>query len=100
MEERYDEALKLPTHSLKSDCSTCWGSNQEMINRIIEQKESIKKVIHVDRKTCYHCLTWQDIEVLESLQAALASLGDFTDSLCAENEITISTFTHFQNQCS
>ena len=36
------------------------------------------------------CLTWQDVDVFESLQAALGPLSDFTDSLCAENEITTS----------
>ena len=34
--------------------------------------------------------TWQDVDVLESLDAALGTLPDFTDMLSAENFVTVS----------
>ena len=34
--------------------------------------------------------TWQDVDVLESLDAALGTLSDFTDMLLAENFVTVS----------
>lgn len=37
------------------------------------------------------CPTWQDIDVLESLEAAMGTLNDFTDSLSGENSVTVST---------
>ena len=47
-------------------------------------------MLHNDRK-CRHLVpTWQDIDVLESLDAALGTLSDFTDMLSAEDFVTIS----------
>ena len=34
--------------------------------------------------------TWQDIDVLESIQAALGQLADFNDMLSAENFVAVS----------
>ena len=75
---------------LKSDCTTRWGSTQLMINRILEQKDAIRQVLHADNKLCHLCLTWQDIDVLESLQAAVTPLDNFTDSLSGEDSVTVS----------
>ena len=75
-------ALNLPLHSLKTDCTTSWGSTQFMICRILEQKDAIRQVLRTDSKSRHLCPSWQDIEVLESLQAAIGPLDDFTDSLC------------------
>ena len=66
---------------LKTDCKTRWGSTQLMINCILEQKDAIKQVLRADSKTRHLCPTWQDVDVLESLQAAIVPLDDFTDSL-------------------
>lgn len=84
------EALKLPMHALKSDCATRWGSTQLMIGRILEQKDSIRQVLRADAKTRHLSPTWQDIDVLESLEAALGALDTFTDALSGENCITVS----------
>ena len=35
--------------------------------------------------------TWQDLEVLESMQATLSPLADFTDMLSGEERVTVST---------
>ena len=55
-----------------------------MICRILEQKDAIRQVLRTDSKSRHLCPSWQDIEVLESLQA------DFTDSLLGENCVTVS----------
>ena len=52
--------------------------------RIIELEACIRQVLTVD---CYNaCLipTWQDLDVLESMEAALWQLDDFTDMLFGE----------------
>ena len=55
-----------------------------MICRILEQKDAIRQVLRTDSKSRHLCPSWQDIEVLESLQA------HFTDSLLGENCATVS----------
>ena len=61
-----------------------------MVARILEQEKAIRKVLSDDRKTSHLVPTWQDIDVLESIQAALGPLADFTDMLSAENYVTVS----------
>ena len=62
-----------------------------MIARVLEQEKAIRKVLSDDRKTAHLIPTWQDIDVLESIQAALRPLTDFTDMLSVENFVTMST---------
>ena len=57
---------------------------------MLEQEKSIRKVLSEDCKTSHLIPTWQDIDVLESTQAALGPLADFTDMLSAENFMTMS----------
>jgi len=45
----------------------------------------------VIEKTSHLIPTWQDIDVLESIQTALGQLADFTDMLSAENFVTMSS---------
>lgn len=85
------KVLSLTPHSLKTDCATRWGSTQFMVHRILEQKDAIRQVLRADPKTRHLCPTWQDIDVLESLEAAMGTLNDFTDSLSGENSVTVST---------
>ena len=82
--------MALLQHSLVTDCATRWGSVQKMASRVLEQEKSIRKVLSEDRKTSHLIPTWQDIDVLESIQAALGPLADFTDMLSAENFVTMS----------
>ena len=44
----------------------------------------------MDRKTGHLVPTWQDLEVLESINKALALLADFTNILSGEKNITFS----------
>lgn len=43
-----------------------------------------------DKKTGLLGLTWQDLEVLESVDKALNCLVEFTDALLGEDNITVS----------
>jgi len=82
--------LELPQHSLVSDCVTRWGSQQLMIARILEQESAIRQVLASDRR-CSHLLpTWQDIEVLQSINDVLSPLAEFTDTLSGEERVTAS----------
>ena len=80
----------LPEHSLVTDCQTRWGSTQKMIGRVLEQEKAIRKVLGGDRKTSHLVPTWQDLDVLESLNSILAPLSDFTDMLSAEDYVSVS----------
>lgn len=84
------QELNLPNHHLVTDCQTRWGSMQKMVSRILEQQKAIHKALQDDRKHRHLLPTWQDIEVLESLEAALGTLSGFTDMLSAENFVTVS----------
>ena len=44
-----------------------WGSMNKMIAKILEQEEAIRCVLSSDRKTASLSLTWQDKDVLESM---------------------------------
>ena len=60
---------------------------QKMVSRILEQQKAIHKVFHGNHK--YHHLVpmWQDVDVLESLDATLGTLSDFTDMLSADKTL-------------
>ena len=58
--------------TLVTDCATRWGSRQKMVSRLLEQESSIRQVLSADRKATHLIPTWQDLEVLESIQAALS----------------------------
>lgn len=64
---------------------------QAMVARVLEQEKAIRQVLSNDRKTAHLIATWQDIEVLESINKALAPLADLTDIISGEDYVTIST---------
>ena len=82
--------LGLPQHSLVTDCVTRWGSQLSMTGRILEQEACIRQVLATDRKHAHLIPTWQDLDVLESMKAALGPLEDFTDMLSGEMKVTVS----------
>ncbi|KAJ8332677.1 hypothetical protein SKAU_G00424660 [Synaphobranchus kaupii] len=61
-----------------------------MMDRILEQSQAIKRVFAKERRPPV-TLTWQDEAVLESLNAALKPVADFTDILSAEDYVTVSS---------
>lgn len=82
--------LNLPEHAMLTDCQTRWGSTQKMISRILEQQHALTKVLSTDRKARHLLPSWQDLDVLESINRALSPLQDFTDALSAEQYVSIS----------
>ncbi|CAM4455072.1 unnamed protein product [Leuciscus chuanchicus] len=94
--------LKLPEHSLKTECPTRWGSRQAMVDRVLEQQKAIAQVFSGDRKARHLTLTWQDIDVLEAINKSLSPLVEFTDALSGEKYVSVSflkpTLHLFNNQ--
>ena len=80
----------LPQHALVTDCPTRWGSQHKMIFRILEQDAAIRMVLSEDRKTTHLIPTWQDSMVLESVNAALSPVAEFTDFMSGEKYVSIS----------
>ena len=76
--------LKLPNHSLVSDCVTRWGSKEKMVARILEQEKAIRQVVGTDRKTCHHGKT------LMCYNLCTPQLS-FTDMLSGEDRVTLSS---------
>ena len=70
------------------ECPTRWGSMNKMIARILEQEEAIRCVLSSDRKTASLSLTWQDKEVLESMNKVLSRLSSLTDILSGDSYVT------------
>ncbi|XP_057181274.1 E3 SUMO-protein ligase ZBED1-like [Triplophysa rosa] len=82
--------LKLPEHSLKTECPTRWGSRQAMIERVIEQQKATAHVLSSDKKSRHLIPTWQDMDVLEAINKSLHPLVDFTDALLGEKYVSVS----------
>lgn len=61
-----------------------------MVDRVLEQIPAIKRVLD-DRNHQHLIPTWQDIAVLESVNAALKPAAEFTDMLSGENYVTVSS---------
>ena len=56
----------------------------------MEQEAAIRQVLSSDRKTSHLLLSWQDIDILESANKALAPLKEFTDIMSGETYVTVS----------
>ncbi|XP_048094720.1 E3 SUMO-protein ligase ZBED1 isoform X2 [Alosa alosa] len=80
----------LPEHSLVTECQTRWGSRQKMIERVLEQHRALSDVLSEDRKSGHLVPTWQDLDVLESVNQALQPLQEFTDALSGESYVSVS----------
>ena len=75
----------LPYHSLVADNTTQWGSQQIMIDRILEQESALCQVLSS------HLLpSWRDIDVLRSVKRALDPLREFVDVLLDKNYVMVS----------
>ena len=66
------------------------GFHEQMVSRLLEMEEAVKRVLTSDRKTAHLTLTWQDIDVLKSTDCVLSQLTSLTDVLSGENYVTIS----------
>ena len=58
-----------------------------MISRVLRNKKAIRRILGNDKKTSHR---WQDLEILECLNATLAPLNEFTDILSGSKYVTIS----------
>ena len=72
-----------------------------MIARVLEQERAIRQVLGNDRKSSHLIPTWQDIDVLESINKALSPLADLTDILSGEKYVSVSSIKPLLNhmQC-
>ncbi|XP_028444133.1 zinc finger BED domain-containing protein 1-like [Perca flavescens] len=61
-----------------------------MVERVLEQLPAIRRVLVEDRKHSHLNPTWPDVSVLESINAAMKPLADFTDILSGEKYVTVS----------
>lgn len=61
-----------------------------MIERVLEQANAIKRALD-ERKHQDLNLTWQDIAVLESKNAALKAVAEFTEVLSNKKIVTASS---------
>ena len=52
-----------------------------MISRVLRNKKAIRRILGNDKKTSHLVPSWQDLEILECLNATLAPLKEFTDIL-------------------
>lgn len=82
------ERLHLPTHQLVTESPTRWGSRQKMVARVLEQQKAITEVLSSDKNNRHLIPTWQDINVLESMHAALTLLRKFTGYLSGKSYVT------------
>ena len=62
----------------------------KMVSRILEQKEPIRLVLSSDRTTSHLVPTWQDLDVLESINSAVSPLSGLTGILSGEQYATVS----------
>ncbi|XP_073344944.1 E3 SUMO-protein ligase ZBED1-like [Pagrus major] len=82
--------LNLPPHRLITETPTRWGSRQQMIQRVLQQEKAISQVLKADKKVRHLVPTWQDLDVLESVNRALSPLMEFTDALSGEEYVSVS----------
>ena len=61
-----------------------------MVKRILEQEQALRVVLSSDRKTSHLIPTWQDIDVLTSINEALSPISCLTDILSGECYMTVS----------
>ncbi len=61
-----------------------------MIGRVLEQRRALSDVLSADRKSRHLVPTWQDLDILESVNQALQPLQEFTDALSGESYVSVS----------
>lgn len=69
--------LGLPPHKLVTNHQ---HDGDQGCKRLLEQEKDITQVMPADSSTRHLVLTWQDIDILDSVSMALGLLLDFTDA--------------------
>uniref|UniRef100_A0A672MZ58 HAT C-terminal dimerisation domain-containing protein n=1 Tax=Sinocyclocheilus grahami TaxID=75366 RepID=A0A672MZ58_SINGR len=72
------------------DEPTCWDSAYEMVERFLEQQQSVCSVLADDRKKWHLMPKDSDITVLETVKEVLSPVTSFTDALSGEKHTTLS----------
>ena len=49
------------------------------MTRLLKQEDAVQVVLSSDQKISHLILTWQDVEVLESISKVLAPISELTD---------------------
>ena len=62
----------------------------KMVSRILEQKEAICVALSGNRSASHLVPTGQDLDVLTSINKALSPIQELTDTLSAEQCVTVS----------
>ncbi len=62
----------------------------KMVKRLLEQENAVRVVLSADRKLSHLVPSWQDMEVLQSINSALSPLSSLTDILSGETYVTVS----------
>lgn len=88
--KKAQQELNVTEHSLITECPTRWGSRQKMIGRVLEQSKALSQVLSDDKKMCHLVTTWQDTDVLESINNAIGPFQEFTDALSGEAYVSVS----------
>ena len=60
------------------------------MSRILKQKEAIQVALSGDRSASHLVPTWQDLDVFTSIDKALSLIQELTDTLSAEQYVTVS----------
>ena len=63
----------------------------KMVKRMLEQESAVRVVLSADRKVSHLVPSWQDMEVLQSINGALSPLSSLTDILSGETYVTVSS---------
>jgi hypothetical protein len=61
-----------------------------MISRVLRNKKAIRRVLGDDKDTSHLVPKWEDLEVLECIDAALGPLKEFSDIMSTSQYVTIS----------
>ena len=62
----------------------------ETVSRFLEQEDAIHTVLSADRKAAHLIPTWQDLEVLTTIDQVLSPLSNLTNILSGEEYVTVS----------
>ncbi|KAJ8004370.1 hypothetical protein DPEC_G00158490 [Dallia pectoralis] len=62
-----------------------------MIETVLEQQKAVAQVLSNDKNNRHLVPTWQDIDVLESINKALSPLQNFTDAISGETYVSVSS---------
>ena len=62
---------------------------QAMVVGVLDQQKAVCQVFINDHKSAHLIITWQDVEVLKSLNKTLAPLLGLTDSVSGEDYVTM-----------